>query len=215
LPKDRQDFVDQLTRKTVILSPSHARGSAANDRQWLFPLQEAAVRRRVTRLRYRGVKHEADTVREVEPLGVVFYGGCWYLVAWCRLRQDLRHFRVDRIKEVTQLPEGFTPRPEFSLTQHLKRVAAQDEMISVKLWFAHHAMDRARRESFVPLREETSDAEGVEVVSATFSLCWLATWLLSFGGSAEALEPEELRESVRKQAQGVLERHAEREAQLV
>jgi predicted DNA-binding transcriptional regulator YafY len=35
--------------------------------------------------------------REVEPIGVVSLDDSWYLVAWCRLRQDARSFRLDRI----------------------------------------------------------------------------------------------------------------------
>lgn len=37
--------------------------------------------------------------REVEPVGVVSLDGDWYLVGWCRLRDDARNFRLDRIKE--------------------------------------------------------------------------------------------------------------------
>jgi predicted DNA-binding transcriptional regulator YafY len=35
--------------------------------------------------------------REVEPIGVVSLDSTWYLVAWCRLREDARSFRLDRI----------------------------------------------------------------------------------------------------------------------
>lgn len=35
--------------------------------------------------------------REVEPVGVISLDDDWYLVGWCRLRQDARSFRLDRI----------------------------------------------------------------------------------------------------------------------
>jgi predicted DNA-binding transcriptional regulator YafY len=35
--------------------------------------------------------------REVEPMGVVALDDDWYLVGWCRLREDARRFRLDRI----------------------------------------------------------------------------------------------------------------------
>jgi len=40
----------------------------------------------------------APTRREVEPVGVVSLDDAWYLVGWCRLRQDARSFRLDRIR---------------------------------------------------------------------------------------------------------------------
>ncbi len=36
--------------------------------------------------------------RKVEPLGLFFWGAVWTLGAWCRLREDFRSFRVDRIQ---------------------------------------------------------------------------------------------------------------------
>ncbi len=60
-------------------------------------IQDAIVGRQVLRLTYidrEGVRTE----REVEPvLFMTAVGRQWYLVAWCRLRQAARAFRVDRI----------------------------------------------------------------------------------------------------------------------
>ena len=64
-------------------------------------------------------------------LGVVCYSGAWYLVAWCRLRKDVRHFRVDRIQTLTLLDELFPVRADFSLAKHLaERVERAARLIS-------------------------------------------------------------------------------------
>jgi len=39
----------------------------------------------------------SETTRPVRPLGLVFWGKVWTLVAWCELRDAFRMFRVDRI----------------------------------------------------------------------------------------------------------------------
>jgi hypothetical protein len=53
------------------------------------------------------------SVREVEPMG--FLGGqSWYLVAWCRLREEVRTFRMDRIRSAEPLDEALPPR-DFDL----------------------------------------------------------------------------------------------------
>lgn len=60
-------------------------------------IERALLHRRVLRIGYTDQKGRA-TVREVEPAVFVGgYGGHWYLVAMCRLRQDTRVFRLDRI----------------------------------------------------------------------------------------------------------------------
>lgn len=42
-------------------------------------------------------RNSAASRREVEPMGVVSLDDDWYLVGWCRLRDDARTFRLDRI----------------------------------------------------------------------------------------------------------------------
>lgn len=53
----------------------------------------------------------ARTERPVRPLGLVFWGKVWTLIAWCDLRDDFRMFRVDRIASAAA--EG-----RFSLASH-------------------------------------------------------------------------------------------------
>ncbi|MCA9863600.1 MAG: WYL domain-containing protein [Thermomicrobiales bacterium] len=51
----------------------------------------------------------AETVRTVEPGGLLGTGNGWYLVAWCRLRQGPRTFRLDRIARVVRTGEAIAP----------------------------------------------------------------------------------------------------------
>lgn len=61
-------------------------------------LEQAIVDQRVVRLVYRD-KTGTRTARVVEPLMVVAVQDHWYLSAWCRLRDGVRAFRLDRIEE--------------------------------------------------------------------------------------------------------------------
>ncbi|MEM9796335.1 MAG: YafY family protein [Pseudomonadota bacterium] len=45
-----------------------------------------------------------QTVRQVRPLGLWFWGKVWTMVAWCELRDDFRMFRIDRMGETMQGP---------------------------------------------------------------------------------------------------------------
>jgi predicted DNA-binding transcriptional regulator YafY len=51
------------------------------------------------------------TLRNVEPMGFVGKGADWYLIAWCRLRDDLRAFRGDRIAAAEPTGERPPRRP--------------------------------------------------------------------------------------------------------
>jgi predicted DNA-binding transcriptional regulator YafY len=59
-------------------------------------IQEAITARHVLLLRYRD-RGDVLTARQVEPVAFARTRTHWYLMAWCRLRDGARAFRVDRI----------------------------------------------------------------------------------------------------------------------
>ncbi|MFC4629569.1 helix-turn-helix transcriptional regulator [Promicromonospora alba] len=71
-------------------------------------LAHAISARRVLRLRYKD-RAGSGTTRDVEPLGYVGSSTGWYLLAWCRLRDGIRAFRLDRVDGVTATSERAPP----------------------------------------------------------------------------------------------------------
>jgi predicted DNA-binding transcriptional regulator YafY len=72
-------------------------------------IQDAIVARQVLRLTYAD-KDGTHTEREVEPvLFMTGPGRHWYLIAWCRLRQAERAFRIDRIVQAETTREPAPP----------------------------------------------------------------------------------------------------------
>ena len=207
LPRDGQEHVERLSRQTVIVGRTGHTAPDPAAHPWLLPVQRGVAQRRVLRLCYRTGSRGDETTRDVEPLGVVFYGGAWYLVAWCRLRRDFRHFRIDRIQRLELLAETFAVRPDFSLARHLDEEMDDRETVPARVWLAKRAQQRARSESYATLVEERPRDGGAEFSLYTFSLEWLARWLLSFGTEAEALAPPRLRELVRTEAEKVARGH--------
>ncbi len=57
-----------------------------------------------------GDKKGAKTQRDILPLALVYYIGSQVIAAWCELREDFRHFRIDRIVDCK--PNGRTFRGE-------------------------------------------------------------------------------------------------------
>lgn len=72
-------------------------------------IADALTAGRVLRIGYRD-KHGALSSRDIEPVGYVGNQGQWYLVAWCRLREGIRAFRVDRIESSVATAEVPEPR---------------------------------------------------------------------------------------------------------
>jgi predicted DNA-binding transcriptional regulator YafY len=205
LPRESQDDLERLSEATAIFGES--RLPSGLDQRMLLPIQQAIVARRVLRMTYRARARDEETVREVEPLGVTYHSAAWYLVAWCRLRSDFRYFKIERLRALEVLKERFASRTDFSLREHLRALRATGERCVVRVWFSPDAIERVRRESHTEIQTEQGTGGGFEVTMETFSLEWLARWLMSFGTEAEALEPVSLRELVQSEAKALLWRY--------
>ncbi|MGV9776550.1 helix-turn-helix transcriptional regulator [Streptosporangium sp. NPDC003464] len=83
---------------------------------------QALLHRRVLRIRYEDHKGRVTT-REVEPaIFVGGRGGHWYLVGMCRLRQDARVFRLDRIGWAEETDESSPEHPPERFAPQLPQV---------------------------------------------------------------------------------------------
>lgn len=77
---------------------------------FLSAIQLALTSLRVIRLEYYSPHSQETTSRLVEPFACINrLGESWYLIGWCRLRNDYRLFRFDRIKRLSITEAFFTP----------------------------------------------------------------------------------------------------------
>ncbi len=70
------------------------------------PIREAIRQERKLRLAYRDADTHVTT-RTVRPLMLTYWVDGIVLGAWCELRDDYRHFRVDRMTDCTPLDQVF------------------------------------------------------------------------------------------------------------
>ena len=64
--------------------------------------------------------------RTLRPLGLVYWGKVWCLLAWCELRGQYRQFRLDRIQALTELDTCFELTPDCNL-QHCMQLMCEQE----------------------------------------------------------------------------------------
>lgn len=165
-------------------------------------LQQAIQQRRVVYLRYQAPTNNEITERDIEPLRLGYVDNAWILVGYCRLRQDQRHFRLDRIDQLAVKTETFAPRDII-----LSRLPAGKQRVVVRFDLAVVRWVREGQHfSFVEERSNSAEA-GVVMVYQVQSLQQIAGWLLNWAGQMEVLEPAELRSELVQLAAAVIERH--------
>jgi predicted DNA-binding transcriptional regulator YafY len=74
----------------------------------LMQIQSAITRYKVLTIDYLSSKNE-HTSRNIEPFAIYSIHGDFLLIAFCRLRNDFRHFRIDFIEKLVTQDQTFHP----------------------------------------------------------------------------------------------------------
>ena len=127
-----------------------------------------------------------ESRRTVEPARLVFKSGCWYLSAYCRMRQDWRVFRLARMEAL--VPEEGSCPPRHPPDRLETPPPGGAPGVDLQLRFQPSAAWRVQ-DYFHP-KQITRGPDGCLLVSCNFPEDqWLLSFLLSFGSQLEVLSP--------------------------
>lgn len=168
----------------------------------LEQVQDALRRGRRLRLRYYVPARDETTEREVDPMRVLLVEGRAYVEAWCRLVEDVRLFRLDRVEQLDILDAAAEPPSEArprDLSAGLYQPGADDPL--VELWLAPAARWVA---DYYPCEQVEETPQGVRVGLRVSDDRWLRRLVLRSGGAARVLSPPEVVAAVRADAEAAL-----------
>lgn len=167
-------------------------------------IQEAIDNRHLLDFKYYAPSGEG--VRTIEPYYLVFQWSSWYVWGWCLSRRDFRLFKLNRMDGLSDTGESFicreVPMPDLSNEKIFPGG------IPVKALFTPDVKWRLVEEFGSECFTEMDD--GRLLFSADYTdMENLVTWILTFGGKAEVLEPPEVRRAIRKAAEETLKNYME------
>ncbi|OYO31234.1 YafY family protein [Janthinobacterium sp. PC23-8] len=96
---DRRDLRDSIAETSLWVPLGRAADADAAADRFVQPVREAIRHECKLTLAYQD-EHGSATARTVWPFALAYFEGKRLLAAWCELRGDYRHFRIDRIASV-------------------------------------------------------------------------------------------------------------------
>jgi predicted DNA-binding transcriptional regulator YafY len=203
--------LDPDTVERVLALPLTEKGRRA-----LAILQQAVAERFPVRCRYYSIHRDEESERIIEPYGIMFQGGHWYLVGHPRDRDDVRIFRVDRCRDVALLPNEprCEPPPGFDIRRYLGRAAwdlGADPPVTVTARFEFPEWRWVAAQRLGTLVDAPDDPAATEATLefAVRDRAAFLRWALGFGKRIEIRAPVDLAEALGSLRQAVAAKYAE------
>jgi predicted DNA-binding transcriptional regulator YafY len=203
-----QTFIDlQKLADERIIFRSGAQMVNLNPQIWQ-DLVEACRKSQRVWIRYYAATRDRESERVIEPYFLDIYRGSNpYAIAFCRKRQDMRDFRIDRIRELKILDETFERDPSFDARTYLdKRFQNEggDRLYMVAIWFDAESAPfiRERQWHSSQVIEEQAD-NSLILRMVVEGLNDSKRWVLGYGKGAKVLEPPELVDLVTTEITGL------------
>ncbi|MDH6671205.1 putative DNA-binding transcriptional regulator YafY [Paenibacillus sp. LBL] len=184
-----------------VLSPSQG----ALLQPLLRELEQAVATRETLILHYAKSSSSSAQERHIDPYGLIYRLGKWYLTAYCHTRKALRVFRVDRMKSLSltgrtfEMPEHFSVQDYLSnVHEHQDQVTMDTPSVTVRLQGHTEALDAICNQWFLQpyLVVRRTDDEAEFHIQPDRMMKYMPYLLLSFGRSINVLEPKELRSAL-------------------
>ena len=167
-------------------------------------LKTALIGKRALEIVYCSSSGETNR-RVILPIKLIFKDKSWYLQAYCRMAEDFRVFKVNRIVELAVLDERYGDLPDeppplepnYTTEPNYQRI-----LLRFSPAIAFRIYDEFDRSSITP------QPDGSLLVTAYFPQDgWVVGYLHSFGTDVTILEPVEMRRFVASYAKAIWEHH--------
>lgn len=189
-----QDLVEN-PEDSVAVFANGPRHHAPSPDPWLAECQRALARRRVIEVEYRRSAGVEVTQRRLEAIGLYHSRSNWHLMAWCRLREDYRDFRLDRIQSLVLLDETYTRHDRLSLEECIAHRGEADDLVTVDLGFPDEVAQWVSEARYGwGFTAERRCGDEVRMTFLVPSLDSLAQWLSMFAGRVTVHSPDALRQ---------------------
>jgi len=209
LGPELSSYLTRLTESIRVMPGPHKRYARASDTIRL--LNNAVLSQRTITIGYRTGRSGEERRRDLDPYKVWYRSGGLYVIGYDHRSSEIRTFSINRILTIDETNEPFEIREDFDFDSYtasafgvIAQPATTVRIRFVTAWRAHvleHIWHPSQELSELP-------DGGVELSMEVGASDELRNWVLSFGSGAEVLEPENLRDDVRRELVAATEIYA-------
>jgi len=174
----------------------------------------AAMDRKVEmEITYVAMNTRKETQRAIAPYGLIFKYGIWYVLGYCHLREDIRLFALDCIKDLRLTDKSYRIPDDFDIDNYFEagwNMLRYGKPIEVVLRFTKEYARWIQRRKWHPTQviEEKKDGSIIfrVTVEGTEELKW---WTYHWIPFCEIISPPELKKEVMDEMKAMMKEYGE------
>ncbi|MBP7508916.1 MAG: YafY family transcriptional regulator [Prolixibacteraceae bacterium] len=197
-----KDYLEKLHEKVAVFNMNTM--SDRFNQLFLNEIQNALVNKQVLEIEYESKYSEEKVCREIEPIGLCNYSSRWHLFAWCRLRNDYRDFRLDRIISLKAVNKDFKGKQHPTIEEYMKMANPISNVANITIYVPLNRRKLIEDSKYwYGFISEEESGEDLKMEFSNDDLNGFALWLLNTGSFARVGRPLELEQIVKSYITGM------------
>ena len=196
LRSTEKDMLENMEDHIQVMQ-SFAPFSTSSVNNLLPAFLKSISEKKALHINYVSAYTNESTERDVEPIGIFFVAGYWHSIAFCKLRNDYRDFRIDRISSVKATDNSFS-KQHPTLKEYLEQMYKHRELQPIVIRLNHTMAKYLDRQKYsYGFVLQTENHEFTEMTFLTASIDGFARWFLSFADHASIVQPASLNDKIK------------------
>lgn len=152
-----------------------------------------------------------EKIYAVDPYGLVWDNGFYYLVGYDENKEKIINFRIDRIRNVIIKDEKYEENLEFKLSTHLNSCFNMypGDIKSIEMKFHKHLINAIIDKFGINVDIKEVEEDYFILYTRAAINTGLVRWILNWGSDAMVLKPNSLVEEVKKEIKKMHEMYLE------
>lgn len=160
---------------------------------------------------YYSINKNKLSVRKIEPYTVMFKEGDWYVIGYCHAKEEVRTFKISRIKSIDNTSDIYMKPTNFSLKEYLKNnwevfIGGEQEVV---IRFDTATADFIKQSKWNANQQISDNLDG-SIIFRVFvnELDEVKDWVMGFGNHAEVIAPGTLRGEIKYEIQELSKKYS-------
>lgn len=160
-----------------------------------------------TAVKFEYYSKTGRTARELEPYFIAFKWSAWYVFGYCRLRNDFRLFKLNRLLHLAITEDTFSPREVTEEQLNLEAFYSDPETKQYATLLLNRSLEYVMVDEYGPESYEIVDNNSILAKWDYVNEHEMVKIILSLGGDAKVIAPESLAAAVRKESEKIFNQY--------